>query len=466
MSRFFELKKTESYPRKVFLGPVEIAGFYAQLKAGFQAIGVPCELVIYEPHNYLYPTESKHPLSLHFLLTFHRFRRKTRSVGLTKWLLIKIEQTLEFIWVIEAIARYDVFIFGFGQTLVTSSRDLLILNMFRKRIISILGHGSESRPPYMDNLESITYPLNLERLNERTKMTWERIRIHEKYADSIICSPYTSQFFSRKLINFLQLGIPMAKVVEPIGRFETEGKHNRIFDTDHTREHVRILHAPSNRKIKGTKLIQAAIVELINEGFAIDFKILENKPNSWVRQAISECDFVVDQLHSDTPMATLACEAAIAGIPVVVSGYGLPELEQRFRSTIYPPTLTCTPNDLKKVIRQLVMSKKKRLQLGREAKNFVLSNWSPSMVAARYYKIILGDLTTDFYFDPLDFCYTAGGGVSEDEVVTCTSALIEKFGPSALCLDHRPDMKRAILNRIRDRKLSKRQPGILGEDDC
>lgn len=43
--------------------------------------------------------------------------------------------------------------------------------------------------------------------------------------------------------------------------------------------------------------------------------------NATVLQELQQCDFVIDELYSDVPLAMLATEAAIFGKPVIVGGY-------------------------------------------------------------------------------------------------------------------------------------------------
>ena len=57
-----------------------------------------------------------------------------------------------------------------------------------------------------------------------------------------------------------------------------------------------IIHAPSHRGKKGTEYVIEAVDKLIKEGYKIDFKLLENLPNSGVREWLNISDIVVDQL--------------------------------------------------------------------------------------------------------------------------------------------------------------------------
>lgn len=59
---------------------------------------------------------------------------------------------------------------------------------------------------------------------------------------------------------------------------------------------MRVLHAPNHRAIKGSDRIIDAIDRLRAEGCHVELELLERMPNHCVREAISRCDVVADQL--------------------------------------------------------------------------------------------------------------------------------------------------------------------------
>ena len=77
-----------------------------------------------------------------------------------------------------------------------------------------------------------------------------------------------------------------------------------------TKKKFRILHAPSNPNFKGTEEIRDTIKCLKNENIDFEYIEITNASNEKVLAELNACDLVIDQLYSDTPMATLAAEAA------------------------------------------------------------------------------------------------------------------------------------------------------------
>src|SRR5690606_19409012 len=116
---------------------------------------------------------------------------------------------------------------------------------------------------------------------------------------------------------------------------------------------VRILHAPSQLAAKGSKAIEEAIRALSAEGLQIEYVRLENVSNERVLSEIGQCDFVVDQLYSDTPMSAFPTEAAYQGKPAVVGGYLAEQLGRFLPAEDIPPTLFVHPEQLQDAIRRL-----------------------------------------------------------------------------------------------------------------
>lgn len=59
---------------------------------------------------------------------------------------------------------------------------------------------------------------------------------------------------------------------------------------------MRVLHAPNHRAIKGSDRIIEAVQRLQSGGRHVELTLLERQPNERVRQAMSRCDVVADQL--------------------------------------------------------------------------------------------------------------------------------------------------------------------------
>jgi glycosyltransferase involved in cell wall biosynthesis len=83
------------------------------------------------------------------------------------------------------------------------------------------------------------------------------------------------------------------------------------------RRPLRIGHAPSHRKVKGTDVILSALEQLAAEGFEYELVLVEGLPNDQARQKYEQIDVLIDQLHAGW-YGGLAVEAMALGKPVMV----------------------------------------------------------------------------------------------------------------------------------------------------
>ncbi len=80
---------------------------------------------------------------------------------------------------------------------------------------------------------------------------------------------------------------------------------------------LRIGHAPSHRKVKGTDIILDALQQLAAEGYEFELELIEGLPNHLARQKYEQIDVLIDQLHAGW-YGGLAVEAMALGKPVMV----------------------------------------------------------------------------------------------------------------------------------------------------
>ncbi len=80
-------------------------------------------------------------------------------------------------------------------------------------------------------------------------------------------------------------------------------------------EIITILHAPSDRKNKGTDdTVLPAIKALQDEGFSFNFELIENKPNEYVLERLKNADIVIDNPHR---MGNLSREALASSCYII-----------------------------------------------------------------------------------------------------------------------------------------------------
>jgi len=136
-------------------------------------------------------------------------------------------------------------------------------------------------------------------------------------------------------------------------------------------------HAPTNRLIKGTRHLVAAIERLRAEFPRLELRLIERQPWADMPAFIAACDILVDQLHMGW-YGLLAIEGMAEGKPVVA------HLREDFlgRSPGLP-VVNATPETLDSVLRELVSDPARRSALGARGQAHVRATPDPRVVGER-----------------------------------------------------------------------------------
>lgn len=419
---------------KILLGPVEIAGYYTNLCKGFQRLGLNSDILFKTSNPFNYGINIYSSFLIQAWLKTAYIRANTPKTKLLKKILVALlDNLLGMSVVIKVALQYDILIFGFGQTYTNRPWELALYKILGKKIIFTF-HGSDSRPLYIDGLfcnEDIEVDYqNLHVLVMNQKKLISRI---EKYADFIINAIPQAHFQTKAYINWLMIGLPL----DPE---KNSSKVNRLADHGV----VRILHSPSDERIKGTKNIIHVINNLRAKGHAIELVLIKDMPNEVVLHELENCDFIIDQLYSDTPMAGFASEAAHFGKPAVIGGYFSNQIRDYYSEKDIPPSLYVHPEKIEEAIERLITDVDYRLNLGKRAHEFVRSRWMPEQVAGRYLQLIKGDIPDEWWCDPKDIRYLHGF-LPEWRTREMVRGLVEHYGAEALQLHDKPTLEKAFL---------------------
>lgn len=444
---------------RVFLGLTEVSGYYTWLEKGFRELGVDAQLVSLYQHPFGYGTQRTEPGVLKLARLAVRRRVQALDQGRSAfvrafWLAaVTSTRTLLFLW---ALVRFDTFVFSCGTTFFRY-RELPILRLLGKRIIHYF-HGNDSRPAYIDGFcESSFLPDRRptdtpyvgfigegEPEEETLRRTVAYIRATEarrasvaqieRFADVVISSPSYAHFHSRSFVQRVIIGRPSVPEDAKSAPARRHGDGP-----------VRVLHSPSVPEGKGTPRIREAIAALKSRGLNIDYVEMTGKPNREVLAEIARCDFVIDQLYSDLPIAGFSTEAAAFGKAAVIGGYYCEQIADDLQSRFIPPALFCHPDGIAEAIEKLVVDVKFRTELGDRAREFVLGNWTASKVAARFVRLIEGDIPEDWLFDPGRIRYLHGMGLSERRAKSIVAAVVRHGGPQALGLTEKPGLEQMFL---------------------
>lgn len=426
---------------KIFIGPYEVAGYYSNLADGMRKLGLDVDYFVYKQHKYKYETDQA-PKLLKVIQDLYKIRDNKVSY-MSKIGFTLIIELLKLIWLFYSLYKYDVFIFGYGRSLLIWNIDLPILYLARKKIVMNLAHGSEARPPFLDGFYS--RPKNLSysdykdiyRRAKRMKNSIDRI---EKYSTHVLGNPLSSSYYLKKpFINAFKIGTISKVPSEVDSRTENNMKHQ-----------VRIVHAPSNREAKGTELIVKCIKRLQQADKNIQLVLLENLPNSEILNHLSQCDFVIDQLYSDTPLSGIAIEAAMFRKPTLVAGYAATHLEEVIDTASFPPSLYCHPNELEPSLLKLINDANLRKEIGDNAYEHLKNHSNARAVASRYKMIIESGIPSDWFYDPARISYHYGAGQSQQRTKEIVQGLILNFSIRGLFLDDKKEIQMSLAKMIED----------------
>ncbi|PJE43430.1 MAG: hypothetical protein CUR33_09135 [Pseudomonas sp.] len=173
--------------------------------------------------------------------------------------------------------------------------------------------------------------------------------------------------------------------------------------------------------------------------------LVHGRAHSEVLDEIQKCDFVVDQLYSDGPLAGFATEAAWFGKPAIVGGYSLDTIRKLAPSGMCPVSKICAPDDIQVAIEELIVDRAERLRLGREAQRFVREMWNCAEVAHRYNRLMDQDVPVSWWLHPDSILLLEGSGQSLLRTKENIRQMVNFYGVASLQLSHRPDLEAAFL---------------------
>ncbi|MGY8832627.1 MAG: glycosyltransferase family 1 protein [Pseudomonadales bacterium] len=145
---------------------------------------------------------------------------------------------------------------------------------------------------------------------------------------------------------------------------------------------LRIVHAPSNRKVKGSDLILSALDRLRAQGFEFELLLVEGMSNAEARKVYESADVLVDQLFAGW-YGGLAVELMALGKPVLVyiRDEDLEFIPPEMKADL--PFIQITPVTVEDALRDLLLMPRESLvALGKRSRAFV-ERWHDPLNIAR-----------------------------------------------------------------------------------
>lgn len=263
-----------------------------------------------------------------------------------------LDRFLFFLW---ALKHYDVFHFFWGVSLWSWWRfhllDLPILRFFKKKVIVHFRGLDVVDIKYFDFLReknrgmSVTMP-ELSRIDQKRKIAkWLR------YADVVLVS-------EPDLFEVVPGAILSPQVIDC--KYWTATRKPQS-ETDGI---IRIVHAPSSRRKKGTDFIEETVSQLKQKGLPVELVLAENLPHHKIKELYEISDIGVDQVlygwHGKVSVELMAL-----GKPVVCN---IDTNLRKYRPDL--PIVHADPKNLGIVLEELVRDHDQRIMLGKKSMEY------------------------------------------------------------------------------------------------
>lgn len=261
------------------------------------------------------------------------------------------------------LASYDVFHFHFHTSYLPLQRDLPLWRVAGKRIIFHL-HGCDIRDPRRVRVEQ---PVSACAECPVHCMVPTKLHLPDAivlYADRVIVStPDLLEFVPGA--DYIPNPLDSAALPRPSLARRASGQ-----------EYV-VVHAPTDRAIKGTRHLEAAIEQLRAEGVPVRLQLLEGLPREQMLRACLEADVAVDQLLIGW-FGLFALEMMALGKPVIA--YIRPGLE-RYAPGL--PVVSAEPATIAATLRVLLLDAARRERLAADGPAYVAREHNPIDINCR-----------------------------------------------------------------------------------
>jgi len=329
---------------RVYHGPIEIAGQTFNSAKALRETGHEATAGVFEPHDFGYPYDE-------LIYPNGKPSRWRGRIQRAKYLA-------------KALRRFDVFNYWFART---------ILGGYDVRIASRLGNqivmtfcGSEIRSVREAGKKSPFVDPN----------NWPKSSVDSEYLE------WLNQFVDVAVFQYYELEPYVSR------HFDRVAYVPRAIDCERITPHdtvssgtIRIGHAPSDREFKGTKHIQNAVNSLQEDGHDVELTVVEGG-HIEVIETLRKVDIVVDQLRVGT-FGVLALEAMATETPVVC--YLRDDLRDKYPDSL--PIVNATPDNIRGVLQELIMSQNRRNNLGKAGREYVLDHHSLSHVGNKLVRV-------------------------------------------------------------------------------
>lgn len=336
--------------KRIFIGLNEIANISATYAKALRRLGFHTYTVVLDKNPY-FIDEKYDVVIAEKIGRFH-------GSSLHRFFSLILQHSVLCIEFIKALYCCDIFIFIYGSSFFSESHiDYQILKSAGKRIVTVFcGCDIRHWSAYEQEFESLKlgtlYKSCCEDCDSRTLCCLTRkigiAKAIEKYSDLILSQRNQSQLLRRP---YMRINIPLI-----LSRYE--------FNVP-ARDIPVVVHAPTNRSVKGTEQIIEVVKRLKGEGIKFEFRLIENCDNHELLKILSDADIVVDQLYAQT-VAMLALESLATGNVVLIGS--MPGYEPIPGDC---PAIWINSQNFYDELKDIIFDKQRRVSLAQAGRRYV-----------------------------------------------------------------------------------------------
>lgn len=329
---------------KILHSPINIAGQLTAISRAQRKLGYVSDVMVFNQNDFEYECD---------------INLKTCQ---ERWKIIRAYKILANF--LKCLVKYDVFHFHYGRTLLPYKLDLPILRLFGKKIVmqywgtDVIQFDIAAKRTLF-NQEQMSEIFHEQNDDQKRK----EIAKMEKMVDVTVVGDKELTYYSPKSKSILK-AIDLEKI--PFIGLDLKS---------HT---FKIVHAPSNRGVKGTDQIIKTIENLKKEGLKLDFTLVEGKSNEGAMQIYQNADLIIDDILQG-PYGILCMEAMALGKPVMchIGPLLVPN---------YPglPIINVNPDNLGQKIKEVMASSSLREKLSHEGREYMEANHDIMKTAQKF----------------------------------------------------------------------------------
>jgi hypothetical protein len=328
-------------PPRILHAPADIGGHARGLSLAERELGLHSDVAVFSPQRWGYAADIDLRAGIDVPVPVRMARRAT--------------------FLREAIERYDVFHFNYGQTLMQVRQlgrviDELPLLRSRGKKVLVTFQGCDLRP----FSECFCRRPACVKTSPYRRLAGERALAH---ADRVL---YLNPDLGRHLDGgeFFPYANVDPRAIEPVPFRSESGE-------------LVVVHAPTDRAIKGSRHVIEAVELLRAEGVPVRLDLLEGLTHDEVRARTAAADVVVDQLMIGW-YGGFAVEAMALAKPVLCF---IRESENPFGAGL--PVVRASPSTLVERLRELLTDPARRREAGESGRRFVEREHDPRVLARR-----------------------------------------------------------------------------------